>query len=169
MVTKKIAFLLLMATALFANAQESEKESLLSLINKNKGDTEEVNALTYLANQESEADLRAKYVNQALAIAERIDFQKGIADCNLVFAKINSNSNFSLSIQYSLDALAIFKNIKDYPGIATACLSLQGGYRDGIADYRSSLEYAFAGKQIAEKHNPRMYLCIPPGKHIKKQ
>ena len=158
MVTKKIAFLLLMATALSANAQESEKESLLSLINKNKGDTAEVNALTYLATQESEADSMVKYVNQALAIAERIDFQKGIADCNLVFAKINFNDNFSLSIQYSLDALAIFKNIKDYPGIATACLSLQGGYRDGIADYRSSLEYAFAGKQIAEKHNPRMYL-----------
>ena len=158
MIKRKFILIFLMAIAGLVNAQQSEKDSLLAIINKHNGDTAEVNALSYLANQQGEVDSMNKYANQGLALSERIDYKKGIADCYLLFARINFQSNISRAIQYALDALAIFKKINDYPGIATADLLLQGTYRDGIAEYRNSLNFAFEGKQVAEAHNPRMYL-----------
>ncbi len=158
MIKRKFILIFLMAIAGLANAQQSEKDSLLAIINKHNGDIAEVNALSYFAWQQTEIDSMTTYATQGLALSESIDYKKGVADCYLVFARINFQNNISRSIQYCLDALAIFKKINDYPGIATAYLSLQGSYRDGIAEYRSSLDFALKGKQVAEVHNPKMYL-----------
>ena len=146
-------------TAAFTEAQKDQNDSLLEIINQHKGDTSEVNTLSYLGIQLTDVDSSHKYATLGLSLAEKINYQKGKANCYLVFSKINFQlGNTPLAVQNSLDALNTFKEINDYQGMATAYLLLQGIYRDGLNDYRNSLNYAFSGVQVAEAHNVMTYL-----------
>ena len=159
MIKGRYILIILMAIALSTDAQQREKDSLMAIINKQHADIAEVNALAYLSNQLSDVDSSNKYAKLALSLSEKMEYLKGKADCYLVFAKNNFRlGNIPSGIQYALDALHIFKDINDYAGIATAYLSLESDYRDELADYRNALNFAFAGKQVAEAHNPKMYL-----------
>ncbi len=159
MMKKKLITVTFIITAILLEAQKSEKDSLLEIINQHKGDTSEVNALSYLGIQQTDADSSHNYATLGLSLAEKINYQKGKADCYLVFSKINFQSgNTPLAIQNSLDALNTFKKINDYQGMATTYLSLQSICRDGLSDYRNSLNYAFSGVQVAEAHNVMTYL-----------
>jgi two-component system NtrC family sensor kinase len=156
---RKFIFISLLIMTVFADAQKIETDSLRAVINKRYEDSSEVNALSYLGNNTGDVDSANEYAKLGLSIAKKLNYQKGKADCYLVFAKINIElGNIPLGMQYGIDALQVFREIKDPAGIATAYLGLQGAYRDVLADYRSALNFAFAGKQVAETYNTKAYL-----------
>ena len=162
MIKRKFIFTILIVVSAFAYAQQSEKDSLLAIINKHIEDTAEVNTLSYLGIHLEEVDSANKYARMGLSLAEKINYRKGKADCYLVFAGTKSQQgDFPAAIQYCLDAIAIFKELKFYPGIATADLVLQSTYRDDLEDYRSALHVEFSGMQIMETYNIRGYISFP--------
>ncbi len=129
-------------------------DSLTTIINLQKQDTIQVNALVYLSRQQTQVDSAFKYVKQGLLLAQKINYRKGEADCYLQIAGINSNflNDYSTGIQNLFDALKIYRDINYTTGVAETHLHLQGLYRY-IGDYKNALMNAFAGQQIAESNN----------------
>ncbi len=129
-------------------------DSLKTIINLQKQDTIQVNALVYLSRQQTQIDSAFNYVQQGLLLAQKINYRKGEADCYLQIAGINSNflNDYSTGIQNLFDALKIYNEINYTTGVAETHLQLQGLYRD-IGDYKNALMNAFAGQQIAESTN----------------
>ena len=129
-------------------------DSLKTIINLQKQDTIQVNALVYLSRQQTQVDSAFKYVQQGLLLAKKINYRKGEADCYFQIAGINYNflNDYSKRIQHLFDALKIYGDINYTTGVAETHLNLQGAYR-AIGDYKNALMHAFAGQKIAESNN----------------
>jgi signal transduction histidine kinase len=144
-------FILLLSADLFA--QQNTKDSLLVIINRNSGDSNEVNAISSLTDESLPFDSMVNFARRGLAISERLNYKKGEAHCYFLLSNAYFNTNnFSKGIEYALSALNIYKHINDIPDELKVYFPLQGTYRD-IGDYKKSLEYAFSGLKIAEAYN----------------
>ena len=134
---------------------QKEMDSLLAIINKQHGDTAEVNALALFANQLSNPDSAFTYVQRGLDLSEKLNYKKGKADCLQVLALVFFRQlNMSGAIQYGLEALTIYKEIQDPDEMASTHGLLQAAYRN-IGDYQNSLLHVFSGLEIAEKNKAR--------------
>jgi signal transduction histidine kinase len=146
-----IAFLLLVFKT-DVNAQSLE-DSLRSIIAQNRRDTTEVEALLNLSNQLTDLDSAIAHAEEALSLAEKLEFKKGRADCFLILGdKFGFSINFGEAIQYGLNALSIYEEIRDNVGIASAHGLLQGLYRLA-GDHRKSLDHAFQCLQVTEANH----------------
>ncbi len=134
------------------------EDSLRTIISRQKGDTNEVNSLAYLANLQTLPDLGFKYAQQGLTLARKLNYKRGEADCHVLIA--SAATNFIQGIQSGLEALKIYENLKDKTGIVSANGMLQRNYRV-MKDYRKSLAYAIEGEQIAEANNIRGKFFFP--------
>src|SRR5678809_1365722 len=116
-----LKIILLFFLPLIAIAQRSEKDSLLSIIDRHQQDTVEVNTLVYLAEQQSDFDSARRYLGMARELSGRLKYDRGIAHCLLVDGDwASSKGDFAGGIKDLLDALAIYKRINDPVGIASA-------------------------------------------------
>ncbi|MDQ6763752.1 MAG: ATP-binding protein [Bacteroidota bacterium] len=155
----KIFIILFLVSNHILNAQQQNfTDSLRAVINQQKGDTTEVNALAYLANEQTQPDSAIKYAQLGSLLGHQINYKKGEADCNLIIA--TAATNFIQGLQSGLKALDIYESLKDKTGIASANGMLQAIYRT-IKDYRESLAYAFEAEQIAEANNLRGKIVFP--------
>ena len=155
MTKSKIAILLcLFIINTMASQNQHVADSLKTIINLQKQDTTEVNALVNLSREQTQVDSAFKYVQQGLMLAQKINYRKGEADCYLQIADINSNflNDYSTSIKNLYDAQKIYSDINYTTGIAETHLHLQGLYRY-FGDYKNALINAFAGQQISEANN----------------
>jgi two-component system, NtrC family, sensor kinase len=145
--------LLFMMANCFAQHQNLE-DSLRDVIRQNRKDTNGVNALAILGWRINNADSVLLCGRQAQELSHVLMYKRGEANSLLVISKsLFGAGDISSSIQTDLEALHIYERINDNTGIASVHLMLQGIYRDGIKDYRSSLKYALYGEEIAEKNN----------------
>ncbi len=150
---KKSLFILFLFFMNIVSGQQSDVNNLRDIINRKKADTAEVNALVFLSNQLTKFDSAFKYAHQGLLLAQKLNYHKGEAMCLLLLcAFTGGQANFTPAIQYGLNALNIFEELKDKTGVASAHLILQGTYREA-GDYKSSLIHSFAGEQIAEANH----------------
>ena len=140
---------------------QNETDSLLSIVDRQKGDTAEVNALAVLANQHASPDSAFKYVQKGLVLSEKLSYKNGKADCLLVLASIFSKQlNISGVIQYGLASLSIYEELQNPEGIVSAHGLLEAAYRN-IGDYQNSLYHIFSGLHVAEKHDARGTFMFP--------
>ena len=125
--------------------QRNLTDSLRAIINLQKNDTAEVNALAYLANEQIQNDSVIKYAQQGLALAKKLNYRKGEADCLFVLG--HWYGDFGPSLQSVLGALNIYESLHDNQGIASSYLVLQANY--WIAgDYEKALNYALPRTSI---------------------
>jgi len=152
-----VFFLLLLHNS---HAQDTSIDNLKQIINRHKEDTTEVNALVVLGNSAEFPDA-VSYGKQGLQLAQKINYKKGEADCNMIVAcGYGRNTSSIQSIQYTLNALNIYEGLKDYTGIASAHLILQANYRE-VEDYNKALIHEFNGEQVAESKNVRGIFVFP--------
>ena len=136
-------------------------DSLRSIIDSQKGDTAEVTALAYLANQHTNPDSAFTYVQNGLMLSDKLNYKKGKADCLFMLALLFSKQlNMSGVIQYALASLNIYEEIQDTDGIVTAHGLLEAAYRN-IGDYQASLSHIFSALEVAEKNNARGTFMFP--------
>ncbi len=129
------------------------RDSLSSIINLQKEDTNEVNALAEIAYLHSSPDSGLIYGERGIALARSLHDEKGEADCLYACGFLfGSLGNYSQCIYYTLRALEIFEKLQDFRAIAEVKLILQGTYRD-LGDSESALAYALSGEELAESHN----------------
>ena len=140
------------------NAQRPNVEdSLNTIINQNKNDTSEVNALVCLSNYKTVFESKLNYAQLGLSLARKINYKKGEADCLLIFAGIQQD--FIQAVQSGLNALKIYQDLKDNSGIASAHLLIQSNYWNA-GDYNNSLIYALTGEKIAEANNVTGHIIL---------
>src|SRR5215510_2310356 len=144
-----LKIILLFFFPLAAIAQNSEKDSLLSIIGRHREDTVEANTLAYLAyeeNQGSHFDSAFHYLQMARELSSRLDYDRGQAHCLLIESDLKTaRGDFAAAIKDALDALAIYKKINNPVGIASAHLALQGQYYY-VGEYRMALNYSLPGE-----------------------
>jgi len=133
-------------------------DSLTTIINLQKLDTNQVNALAYLADEQTQFDSRIKYAKEGLQLAQELNYKKGEADCFLVMGISNGDMNWQ--IKQCLTALTIYENIHHHTGIASSHLSLQGLYREAL-DYQNALKHGVEGEKIAEAYNVKGKFIFP--------
>src|ERR1044071_6540982 len=95
-------FLVLIFICLTVNikAQTDPVDSLRAVLNKQKGDSTEVDAISRLGMLQTQFDSVIKYVQRGLLLAEEIKYKKGTADCRLVFGSAHgARGNFSQAIE----------------------------------------------------------------------
>jgi hypothetical protein len=100
-------------------------DSLQAIIHLQKGDTTEVNALFSLSRCALPVDSRAEYARQGLALAQKIKYEKGEADCLFSLAhEVASAGNQSEAVNYCFNALRIYTDIDDFQGITSVQMLL---------------------------------------------
>ena len=136
------------------NAQQQKLEdSLRMFIREQKNDTNEVNALAILGVLTKNADSILICGQQAQELSKALNYQRGMAHSLVIISRaIFAQGDLSGAIQSSIEALNIYEKLNDKAGITTACLFLQGTYRDGVKDYGSALKYSLYGVEVAEKN-----------------
>jgi signal transduction histidine kinase/CheY-like chemotaxis protein/AraC-like DNA-binding protein len=150
--TLSIIFFVLTFNAINALAQTAE-DSLKAIISQHRGDTIEVRALIALAGLQTRFDSAMMYAGEGLEKAKELNDKEGEADCYFELAKVNGDEGYiSPTIQYSLNALTLYEDLRDNAGIVGAHLILQANYREA-ADFRNSLIHAKVGAQIAAANN----------------
>jgi len=152
-----ILFLVLLLDDISAQRQTDE-DILKKIISLHKEDTAQVNSLSYLASLQANSDTAIIFAKQGLALAQKLHYKKGQADCFFIIAW--NKTDFAEAIQNALNALKIYEKLHDNTGIACSHLALQGNY--WIAgDYKNALTHAFAGKEVAEINNLRGVFAFP--------
>src|ERR1700757_3172891 len=149
---KKLAifFLIIASIVQQSIAQNREIDSLLILLKTDKEDANKVNHLNKLC-----IDYRNignftdgfDYGKQALALAQKINFKKGIAQSyNGIGLIYQYQGNYPEALKMHYEALKIREEIKDKNGIAACFINLgvlyrnQNNYTEALKNYLASLK-----------------------------
>ena len=156
-----VLFFLWITVDIFSQANP---DSLRQVISRSNRDTNEVNALTNLANITS-PDSADKYLEQALVLSAALNYKRGEADCFILKSAFTFTQDPGESIFHALNALKIYKELGNQPGMVIAHGALQGCYRE-LGDYRNALSHAFEGLQIAKRNNVNDGILFMQGQKI---
>jgi two-component system NtrC family sensor kinase len=137
-----------------ARGQTQNEGQLQSFIDRHSGDSNEVNALAYLGNEQENPDSGLIYAEKGLDLSRQLQYKKGEGDCLAVLsgAVASRLENSGKAIVYALDAINIYKETKDSVGLASVLLILQDTYWQ-LGDYKKALDYAFYGLGISERND----------------
>ncbi|MCX6352375.1 MAG: tetratricopeptide repeat protein, partial [Bacteroidetes bacterium] len=150
---KVFTFFLFIFLALNLNAQLARVDSFKKIIATAKDDKAKINALnayaTYLQNSDlTQAPAVAK---EAQMLAEKIDWQEGIAECYMVSGDIYlDQSKLEMALNNFKEALKISKALEDKKLLCKSYNRL-GVFYDKIADYPKALEYQMKTMHLSEK------------------
>ena len=123
MKNKIFIFLFFVISNCISAQSQNMEDSLRAIINQNKGDTTEVNAIVRLGNRLAQLDSVISFAEQGLLLARKLKYKKGEADCYFIIAL--KSRDFSEAIRYCFSALYIYKELHNNLGIASVHLYLQ--------------------------------------------
>lgn len=142
-------------------------DSLKSLLRTAKNDTSKVKILNSISEDLINADSydsAAYYADQARILAERLNFQVGIA-ASLRFTGISNTcrGEYSKSLMYLFQALKIAESIKDNYLIGKICNSIGSNY-SMQKSYDDALRYFF--RSLSFYYNPVVYEDVARTYHL---
>src|ERR1035437_225989 len=108
--------------------QKSKIDSLLTLIKKDKEDTNKVNHLKDLSREYyfiGSYDSVLHYGLSILPLAQKINFKKGIAGAyNIIGITYGIQDDYPKALDYYFGALKLYEELKDKTGIAKCCSNI---------------------------------------------
>jgi len=159
----KIIIVVFLIAGCFINAQQQVisdslkdiklNDSLKAIIHLQKGDTTEVKALFNLSlDQNITFDSRAKYASQGLALAQKIKFKKGEADCLFSLAHEYGNAGYEgEAVNYCFKSLRIYTELDDFKGMASVHMVLYSCYLK-VGDINNAALHVNEGLKIVESY-----------------
>jgi tetratricopeptide (TPR) repeat protein len=136
-----------------ALAQQSITDSLQMLVKKDKEDTSKVNHLNMLGRKVmySNPDTTIILCNQALALAKKLEWKRGISNslANIGYS-YSLLGNYSKALECNFNALKIAEVLNDKNNLAN-CLGNIGLVYYHKGDYLKALDYYFKALKIAEE------------------
>ena len=149
---------------LWAQLQGQERiDSLLGQLPKVNEDTNKVKLLIDLSHTyySINPDEGLRFGQQALALAEKLDWKKGVANaCRTIAGNYGyGKSDYATALKYSLQALDQFKEIGDKLGTARI-LSDIGVIHWYQANYPNALKYYFDALRINEEINNKPDIAV---------
>jgi len=134
-------------------AQNKNIDSLFSLLNKDKTDTNKVNHSDKLCSEYIKIglyDTAIYYANLELQLAQQINFKKGIANSyGDLGAAYYYQGHYSKTLDYWLKALKIEEELKNKKGITTRLGNIGTLYWNQ-GDYPKALDYYLKALKISE-------------------
>jgi serine phosphatase RsbU (regulator of sigma subunit) len=146
-----VLLLLLLSTALFAQDKERLRKSLQGLATTTN-DTMRIKYLDNIGWDTSYDNLAVglKYCHEALALAEKINYEKGIAHaCNSLGTIYQDLGDANKALEYHLRGLKLAEKNKDDAAITTACMNISIVYVSQ-QDHREALQYLVRARKISE-------------------
>lgn len=118
---------------------------------------EKLNDLAF-AHYNTEPEKTEEYAKQALALAEEIGSQKGIArSYNIIGVSFHRRSDFGKALSFYSKALKIFEKVGDINRIATLKHNI-GGINEKQGNYDLALKFYYEALNIWEKENDKEHL-----------
>ena len=158
-------YMIVMFLVLSANqtlAQNTTIDSLINIVQKGKQDTTTVAALNALSSellQTEELDKAKAYADQAIALAEQLDFKKGKAYAQKnVGLTYYYEGNYLKVLEYWTQSLESFELAQDSLGIANLTNNLGAVYRDQ-GGYAKAITYYLRSLRISEKLNDTLRIA----------
>jgi two-component system, NarL family, sensor histidine kinase UhpB len=147
--------LLFISTGYSSSGQSNNKmDSLLNVLKNSAEDTNKVNTLNLISRQlyMSPRYMEGKkYVEESLALAEKLNFKKGLAVAtNLLGAIVNRQGNYTEASKIHLAALKIFEELGDKKGISNTYHNIGHNY-SAQNKYSEALKYYQATIKIKEE------------------
>lgn len=140
-----LLFILLLSSFTVAGQDLDNIDSLKKVLPKLKNDTNKVkllNTLSFSYDAGSYADTALIYSQQALELAEKLDFQSGIFWSEITLGEAFAIlGNYPLALEHDFKALALAKKSGDPLKLCYGNGSLAGCYHY-MGDYDTSLKYA---------------------------
>ncbi|MBS1587774.1 MAG: tetratricopeptide repeat protein [Bacteroidetes bacterium] len=118
----------------FARAQKEGKayvDSLLQLLPRAREDTSKVLLLCNLSSEYRtiNPDDGIKYANEALSLAQHLEWKKGIANANSALGvNYQYRSEYPAALEYNFNALKLYEELKDIRGQAIALSNIGNIY-----------------------------------------
>lgn len=148
---KKISYLLFfLSTAYTAVSQRQiAVDSLMSRLEKTENDSARVNTLNalVLAMRMNEPEKSLEYIKESMALAEKINFKKGIGDAYHITGILYSNKgDYKKALENYFAALKLREEINDRNGIGTTNNNIglvlwnQGKLEEALKHYLVSLK-----------------------------
>ncbi|OFY62780.1 MAG: hypothetical protein A3H98_09930 [Bacteroidetes bacterium RIFCSPLOWO2_02_FULL_36_8] len=137
--------------------QSRTTDSLLTLLKTDRQDTNKVNHLNALANLyiSSEPKQALKYAQQALSLAKKINWKKGLADSYQSMGYYYyTQGDYPNTLDYWLKALRTSEELGDKNRIAANIGNIGGVYLNQ-ADYPKALEYFLKTLKIKEERKDK--------------
>lgn len=147
------SILIFLLTSFYLNAQiqgQEKIDSLLKALPTAKEDSNKVILLTSLANEyySINPDEGIKYGEQSMALAEKLNWKKGIAlASNSLGVCYRKKSDYPKALEYHLKALKINEELNNKTGIATNLANIGIDYWNQ-SNYEKTLEYYFKALDI---------------------
>src|SRR6185436_19852867 len=143
---KKIFFSLLFAFAVLkTSAQAPPIDSLTKLLATTNEDSVKVDVFCQLSFYDQSFEHGLDLALQGLALAKKINYKKGEADCLFEMANQYSGiSNSPMALHYYLEALKIYESVNYKPGMGAGYLAIgviyneQGDYKNAISYFRKA-------------------------------
>jgi len=148
-----VAFIFLICVASSAFTQSRKIDSLIILTRKQANDTNKVNRLNDLVWElmDTNADSAIFYGKQALMLAQKLQWKKGIAETYRNMGTCNfTKANFPIALDYYLKSLKIEEEIGNKKGVAS-CLSNIGLVYKNQKEYSKALNYYLNALKIDEE------------------
>jgi len=126
-------------------AQNADIDSLRNRLSQELPDTSRVNVLARIGFEYAfvDSDTSRFYSNQAVQVAESINFVKGKADAlNVIGISYDIQGDYNKSLGYFLEALSMYEELEDQSGMARAYNNV-GMVYNNLNDADKSLEYHF--------------------------
>ncbi len=136
-----------------AYTQTAWIDSVKKVLPTQKEDTNKVNVLNILSNSyaDSYADTGLAYAQQALDLAEKLNYEWGIWESEISLARsLTTLGNYPLSLNYSFKALALAKKLNNLYAIGWTMGALADCYYN-LGEYNTSLRYERELLKIAEQ------------------
>jgi serine phosphatase RsbU (regulator of sigma subunit) len=135
-------------------AQNKKIDSLQNFLKTAKEDTLKVNSLNLLAQQYINVGTYSRgdtLTQQAMKLAERLNFKKGIADSySTLGGSLSYQGRNYDALKNYFTSLKIRKELGDKKGISNSCSNIGSEYQDQ-GDYPEALDYYFKSLKIKEE------------------
>jgi len=160
---KKIFFLIALifiSKSLFAQTKQV-RDSLNTVLVASSPDTAKVMALCLLSGYEQDNVKRLSLVNKALALARKIKFEKGEAQCYYILGNyFTGSSDIPKSLEYHLKALKIREKLNLTQGIALSLVGIGFVYFQQ-QNYEEALAYNLKAVQVSKQINiPNRWISL---------
>lgn len=146
--------------AIIAFTQPRISDSLKLLLQKEKRDSSRVLLLGNLGASYvfEKPEVGLSYAQQGLELARSIKYKSGEAIClNILGALYRMTGNYTTGINYHLNALKIYEQLNDQPGISMSYFGIATNYEDQ-GDDREAIVYYYKSKSMIESLKYTGYL-----------
>lgn len=149
----RITLLVVSFCCIVSFAEGVGQDSLLNLLKKAGNDTNKVNLLYHLSEVAADDDQVLSYAMQALQLAEKLNYKKGIADAtNNIGYVYDNRDDLKRAMAHYRKSLDIRREINDQTGIAVSLNNI-GSLYGKTGDNEKSMDYYLQSLKILEQTN----------------